>query len=88
MLTLSLSVRFPPPPAGLSWDTKSDSLHRHFAQYGEILEAVVLMDKATGRSKGYGFVRVFERSLSDACLFSWCMLVCPLKRAPFCHHRR
>ncbi|XP_039138448.1 probable RNA-binding protein ARP1 [Dioscorea cayenensis subsp. rotundata] len=27
-----------------------------FAQFGEILEAVVITDKHTGRSKGYGFV--------------------------------
>lgn len=41
---------------GLSWDTKSDTLHQYFSQFGPILEAVVLVDKQTGRSKGYGFV--------------------------------
>ncbi|XP_077210449.1 RNA-binding (RRM/RBD/RNP motifs) family protein isoform X2 [Tasmannia lanceolata] len=29
---------------------------RYFKQFGEILEAVVISDKNTGRSKGYGFV--------------------------------
>ncbi|CAN8292178.1 unnamed protein product [Cochlearia groenlandica] len=41
---------------GLAWETLSETLRRHFEQYGEILEAVVITDKNTGRSKGYGFV--------------------------------
>ncbi|GLT48301.1 hypothetical protein SLA2020_219340 [Shorea laevis] len=41
---------------GLAWETKSDSLKRYFQQFGEILEAVVITEKSTGRSKGYGFV--------------------------------
>uniref|UniRef100_A0A5B6YXW2 Putative RNA-binding protein 24-A n=1 Tax=Davidia involucrata TaxID=16924 RepID=A0A5B6YXW2_DAVIN len=41
---------------GLAWETHSDTLRRYFEQFGEILEAVVITDKHTGRSKGYGFV--------------------------------
>ncbi|KAG1364199.1 RNA-binding protein 24-B [Cocos nucifera] len=41
---------------GLAWETQSETLRRHFEQFGEILEAVVISDKNTGRSKGYGFV--------------------------------
>ncbi|XP_071702101.1 uncharacterized protein [Rutidosis leptorrhynchoides] len=41
---------------GLAWETQSETLHRYFQQFGEILEAVVITDKQTGRSKGYGFV--------------------------------
>ncbi|KAK9164855.1 hypothetical protein Scep_000046 [Stephania cephalantha] len=41
---------------GLAWETQSDTLRRHFEHYGEILEAVVITDKNSGRSKGYGFV--------------------------------
>ncbi|XP_043714134.1 RNA-binding protein 24-A-like isoform X1 [Telopea speciosissima] len=41
---------------GLAWETQSGTLRRYFEQYGEILEAVVITDKNTGRSKGYGFV--------------------------------
>jgi hypothetical protein len=41
---------------GLAWQTQRDSLQRYFDQFGEILEAVVILDKITGRSKGYGFV--------------------------------
>ncbi|KAG1326807.1 putative RNA-binding protein 38 [Cocos nucifera] len=41
---------------GLAWETQSETLRRHFEQFGEILEAVVISDKNTGRSKGYGFI--------------------------------
>ncbi|KAL6956453.1 hypothetical protein U1Q18_045327 [Sarracenia purpurea var. burkii] len=41
---------------GLAWETQSDTMRRYFDQFGEILEAVVITDKHTGRSKGYGFV--------------------------------
>ncbi|KAF2927626.1 hypothetical protein DAI22_06g218503 [Oryza sativa Japonica Group] len=41
---------------GLAWETRSEGLRAHFEAYGEILEAVVITDRATGRSKGYGFV--------------------------------
>ncbi|EEF29912.1 RNA-binding region-containing protein, putative [Ricinus communis] len=38
---------------GLAWETQSHTLRRHFEQYGDILEAVVISDKNTGRSKGH-----------------------------------
>lgn len=41
---------------GLAWETTRESLKRHFDQFGEIWEAVVIGDKYSGRSKGYGFV--------------------------------
>jgi len=41
---------------GLAWETPSEGLRQHFEVYGEILEAVVITDRETGRSKGYGFV--------------------------------
>lgn len=41
---------------GLAWETRSEGLRAHFEAYGDILEAVVITDRATGRSKGYGFV--------------------------------
>eukprot|EP00252_Welwitschia_mirabilis_P013906 TRINITY_DN3079_c0_g1_i1.p1 TRINITY_DN3079_c0_g1~~TRINITY_DN3079_c0_g1_i1.p1 ORF type:complete len:272 (-),score=49.06 TRINITY_DN3079_c0_g1_i1:689-1504(-) len=41
---------------GLAWETQSETMRKYFEQFGEILEAVVITDKNTGRSKGYGFV--------------------------------
>lgn len=45
---------------GLAWETDKDTMKKHFEQFGEILEAVVITDKASGRSKGYGFVTFKE----------------------------
>ncbi|KAH7285755.1 hypothetical protein KP509_33G044200 [Ceratopteris richardii] len=45
---------------GLAWETNRDGLRRHFEQFGDIVEAVVITDRATGRSKGYGFVTFRE----------------------------
>ncbi|KAG1337982.1 putative RNA-binding protein ARP1 [Cocos nucifera] len=45
---------------GLAWETSKDTLKAHFDKYGEIIEAVIIFDKVTGRSKGYGFVTFKE----------------------------
>ncbi|XP_018674097.1 uncharacterized protein LOC135649736 isoform X2 [Musa acuminata AAA Group] len=55
---------------GLAWETPTEELRRYFEQFGEILEAVIITDKFTGRSKGYGFVTFREpesarRSVAD-----------------------
>ncbi|KAK8643369.1 hypothetical protein V6N13_012670 [Hibiscus sabdariffa] len=41
---------------GLAWETPQEAMREHFQKYGQILEAVIISDKLTGRSKGYGFV--------------------------------
>lgn len=41
---------------GLGWDTTSEILKSVFSQYGELEECTVIVDKGTGKSKGYGFV--------------------------------
>ena len=53
---------------GLAWETQKETMKKYFEQFGEILEAVVITDKATGRSKGYGFVCFFFYFLSHFCL--------------------
>ncbi|KAI5648791.1 hypothetical protein M9H77_34796 [Catharanthus roseus] len=45
---------------GLAWETAKEAMREHFEKYGEILEAVIISDKVTGRSKGYGFVTFKE----------------------------
>ena len=42
----------------LPWSITNDSLKELFAQYGEISEAIVINDRDTGRSKGFGFVEM------------------------------
>jgi len=41
---------------GLAWETPTDEMRTYFEQFGDILEAVIITDKNTGKSKGYGFV--------------------------------
>lgn len=41
---------------GLPYHTTDKSLQEHFAQFGDIEEAVVITDRSTGKSRGYGFV--------------------------------
>ncbi|XP_066315889.1 uncharacterized protein [Miscanthus floridulus] len=45
---------------GLAWETHKEGMRAYFQQFGDILEAVVITDKNTGRSKGYGFVTFRE----------------------------
>ena len=42
----------------LSWGTTSESLQDLFAQHGEVTSANVIMDRMTGRSRGFGFVEM------------------------------
>ncbi|MBW3595875.1 MAG: RNA-binding protein [Planctomycetes bacterium] len=42
----------------LSYTTTSDDLREAFAEYGEVTSAQVVMDRDTGRSRGFGFVEM------------------------------
>ena len=41
---------------GLSWDTDDGGLNDAFAAIGPVVEAKVITDRDTGRSRGFGFV--------------------------------
>ena len=43
---------------GLPYSTQEDALKELFAQAGEVTSAVIIMDKMSGRSKGFGFVEM------------------------------
>jgi len=40
----------------LSWNTDDDSLRQVFSQFGSVLDCIVMRDRETGRSRGFGFV--------------------------------
>jgi len=42
----------------LSWSTTDDSLRAFFEQVGQVESARVVMDKMTGKSRGFGFVEM------------------------------
>jgi len=42
---------------GLAWHTEEATLRQKFEEFGVVEEAVVVKDRDTGRSRGFGFVR-------------------------------
>lgn len=40
----------------LPWSLNTDALRELFAEYGEITDCIVMSDRETGRSRGFGFV--------------------------------
>lgn len=42
---------------GLAWHTEEGTLRQKFEEFGAVEEAVVVKDRDTGRSRGFGFVR-------------------------------
>ena len=45
---------------GLSWNTDDETLRAAFEPFGEVIEAKVITDRETGRSRGFGFVTMAE----------------------------
>jgi len=40
----------------LSWNTTDEILRDAFAQFGNVIDSIVMRDRETGRSRGFGFV--------------------------------
>jgi len=51
----------------LPFSTTSEELKEVFAAYGEVISANVVTDRATGRSRGFGFVEM-ESAGADAAI--------------------
>jgi len=50
---------------GLPYHTTDKSLRDHFEVYGDIEEAVVITDRSTGKSRGYGFVIMSTKEAAE-----------------------
>ncbi|KAF7664379.1 hypothetical protein LDENG_00178350 [Lucifuga dentata] len=50
---------------GLPYHTNDASLRKYFQTFGDIDEAVVITDKQTGKSRGYGFVTMVDREAAE-----------------------
>lgn len=67
---------------GISWDTNEARLREYFENFGEVVDAVIMKDKTTGRARGFGFVVfsdpgvaekvVMEKHLIDGRMVSTC----------------
>ena len=56
---------------GLSYGTTEDTLRTSFAQAGEVASASVIMDRMTGRSKGFGFVEMASDDDATKAIEMW-----------------
>ena len=52
----------------LSYNVSNEDLRAAFAQFGTVDSADVIMDRATGRSKGFGFVEMSDATEAKAAI--------------------
>jgi RNA-binding protein Musashi len=50
---------------GISWDTNEERLKDYFQSFGEVVEAVIMKDRTTGRARGIGFVVFSDPSIAE-----------------------
>ncbi|MFS7974545.1 putative RNA recognition motif domain, nucleotide-binding alpha-beta plait domain superfamily [Helianthus anomalus] len=53
---------------GIAWETSQESFSNYFSNYGEITDSVIMMDKITGRPRGFGFVTFANPTDADKVL--------------------
>ncbi len=56
---------------GLPYSTTDEELKQAFMQAGNVTSANVIMDKMTGRSKGFGFVEMATDEEAQAAIAMW-----------------
>jgi RNA recognition motif-containing protein len=52
----------------LPYSVTDDSLQSNFAEFGGVSSAKVMMDRETGRSKGFGFVEMASPEVAQAAI--------------------
>jgi RNA recognition motif-containing protein len=52
----------------LNYRTTEDELRDLFSQYGAVSSARIIMDRATGRSKGFGFIEMDDDQEAGAAI--------------------
>ncbi|KAH9221460.1 hypothetical protein DL95DRAFT_287653, partial [Leptodontidium sp. 2 PMI_412] len=52
----------------LAWHTDENALRQKFEEFGAVEEAVVVKDRDTGRSRGFGFVRYGSDADAEAAI--------------------
>ena len=49
----------------LAWESTQEELQELFSEFGDVEEAVIITDKFSGRSKGFGFVTFTDDAAAD-----------------------
>ena len=52
----------------LSYSMRDEHLQQHFSAFGHVASAKVMMDRETGRSKGFGFVEMSSPAEAQAAI--------------------
>lgn len=52
----------------LAYSVRDDNLQQAFAEFGDVTSAKVMMDRETGRSKGFGFVEMANDEMAAAAI--------------------
>jgi len=52
----------------LSYDVTESDLRQAFEAFGQVSSAAVIMDRMTGRSKGFGFVEMPDKAEAEAAI--------------------
>ena len=55
----------------LSWGVRDDALREAFEKAGTVVSATVIIDKMSGRSKGFGFVEMASPEEAQAAIDMW-----------------
>jgi cold-inducible RNA-binding protein len=56
---------------GLPYRTSKEELEEAFAKAGSVVSASIVMDRETGRSKGFGFVEMSSDADAQAAIDMW-----------------
>src|SRR5436189_6117785 len=52
----------------LSYEANEDDIRQAFEAHGEVSSVSIIMDKMTGRSRGFGFVEMPDKSQAEAAI--------------------
>lgn len=52
----------------LAYSVRDEDLRQHFSSFGQVESAKVMMERDTGRSKGFGFVEMSTSDESEAAI--------------------
>lgn len=54
--------------SNLSFNVQDEDLRSYFDQFGEVTSAKVIMDRESGRSRGFGFVEMPDKTAADTAI--------------------